>query len=62
MIGVHFSIVAAAALRLSMNLCQPDLEWDNQLSYWSGFAEEDIEETVGTLSKVKSQTRQSLIK
>ena len=52
LIGTPFSIVAGAALKLSMEICQPDLIWDNQLIYWSGLSESDIKPVVDTLTQV----------
>ena len=42
LIGVSFAAIAAAALKLSINLCQPEMKWDPDLTYWTNFNDEEL--------------------
>ena len=42
LIGVSFAAIAAAALKLSIKLCQPEMNWDTDLIYWTNFNDEEL--------------------
>ena len=50
LIGVSFAAIAAAALKLSIKLCQPDMKWDADLIYWTNFDEEELRVLVNHLA------------
>ena len=62
MISVPFSVIAAAALKLSMNTCQPDLEWDADLCYWTSFKPADIQVVVQRMENLIKVAARSLPK
>ena len=59
LIGVPFSVIAAAALKQSMNTCQPELVWDADLCYWTGFTSANIEIIVNHMAKLVKMAARS---
>ena len=50
LIGVSFAAIAAASLKLSIKLCQPELKWDQGLTYWTDFNDEELKVLVNHLA------------